>query len=345
MSAEIEKFTDMTYVGQVPWHSLGVPVTEIKDLPDCLNWEVHKQALFLGGQSEPISGYMAITRDTDKRVFGIASEDYVPHQNKDLWKTFVDFCNEGGMSIETAGALRGGEIIWILAKILGQSAKIGEDYDINNLYALIGSGHNNKMASFTKPTAIRVVCQNTFNLALNDGKIMDRQIHRHEFDVKQAKDFVTTAILGFKVYQEQADMLSKSPLLDHSLSVAFATELMDSEKLHKAIILSTNGRMDLKNSVKQEWVNEVLSKDAVKRVFDEELEKKRTRPVKDVLEAILTEETATPNWWHEFNGITRYVDHVRSRTADTRLYNSWFGTGNMIKKDGFELATEYAQAA
>lgn len=345
MSHELENSNDMIYVGETPWHDLGIKVDSIDELPDCINWGVETQPVFLSGQTEPIKGHVAIVRPKDNRVFGIATEDYVPHQNKQLWETFVSFCDEGNMKIETAGALKGGEIIWILAKIQADSIKVGSDYDKTDLYALMGSGHNNKLASFTKPTAIRVVCNNTFNIAVNDGKITDRQIHRSEFDVKRAKDFVSHAILGFNMYHELADKLVHKNLVIPSLSTAFAQEVLQPENLDKAIIAATQGNRDL-DSLKKTWIDEIFSSDAKKSVFEELILTKSSRPVKQLIEAIKAEKGLdTGNWWHQFNGATRYVDHMRSRTTDTRLYNAWFGSGAQIKQSAFEKALEYAEAA
>lgn len=344
MAHELENVKDMVYVGDTPWHGLGVKLDKIDTIPDCINWEVETQPIYLAN-NVIIPSNVAIVRPTDNRVFGIATPDYVPHQNKQLWQTFVDFCDAGQMEIETVGMLRGGEIVWILAKV-NRSISVGKDSDITELYALLGSGHNNKVASFSKPTGIRVVCMNTFNIALQGGGVQDRQVHRSEFDVKRAKKFVENAILGFSIYKENADQLVAVPVGSPTLSIAFAQEVIQPDNLNKALAVATKGKMDLETPKKQ-WINEIFSNSLMQTEFETVLLTNSNRPTRQLIDAIAQEtpHLDTMSWWHEFNGATRYVDHVRSRTPDTRVYNAWFGSGAQIKQKAFDTALEYAKAA
>ena len=347
MAHELEKVGDMVYVGEKPWHDMGNQVESIDEIPPILNYEVQTLPIYIqNGTYTQIPGHVAICRADDKRVYGLASEDYVPHQNQQLWDTFKRFCDSGNMKIETAGILRGGEVIWILAKLLSaNSITVGKDWDRNDLFALIGSGHNNKLASFTKPTAVRVVCANTFNFALNDGKVMDRQVHRGEFDIKKAQSFVESAILGWETYHEKAIQLADKKVLVPSMSMAFSQELLQPENLDLAIKAATMGKFDIK-SEKDQWVQAVFGNDQTQKIFDEFLYNKPPKHVKTLQEQIEVERGGDGDtWWHEFNGVTRYVDHVRSRTPDVRLYNAWFGSGAQIKQKAFDAALDYAEAA
>ena len=123
MSANVET---MFYVSNeenerfVPWHGLGVSVEEAPTSKEAielagLNWKVESKPVF-NENNEVIPGFIANTRNTDGKVFGIVSNRYNIVQNEDAF-SFTDSLIGDGVRYETAGSLREGKTVWLLAKM------------------------------------------------------------------------------------------------------------------------------------------------------------------------------------------------------------------------------------
>ena len=169
----------MAYAGEVPWHGLGVKV-EDNLTPDemlvaaGLDWTVSKRHLFTHSEPSvenskeviPVNDYYVLVRDSDNKTFGPCGPKFVPSQNADAFKFFEKFTSVGDMSMDTAGALKGGEQVWGLAKINDGFTLPGDDRVLG--YLLVSVSHKWGKANEIRFTPIRVVCNNTLTYALAD---------------------------------------------------------------------------------------------------------------------------------------------------------------------------------
>ena len=167
MSANVET---MFYVREKPWHGLGVEVQEAPTSVDALvcaglDWEVLQKDVYTEDGSF-IIGYKANIRSTDEAMLGIVSDRYKVVQNKDAFR-FTDDLLGAGVTYETAGALQGGCKVWMLAK-MPQRYIIGGDEIAP--YMVVMNSHDGSSGIKVAMTPVRVVCQNTLNLALNTAK-------------------------------------------------------------------------------------------------------------------------------------------------------------------------------
>ena len=174
MSANVET---MFYTRVTPWHGLGTRVEEAPDSREALilaglDWQVIQKPV-MTGDGEPISGFKANIRDWDGRVLGVVTDRYKVVQNEDAF-AFTDELLGGGVSYETAGSLQGGRRTWILAR-LPQRYIIGGD-EITP-YLVFMNSHDGTGAIKAAMTPIRVVCQNTLNLALATAKRSWSAVH------------------------------------------------------------------------------------------------------------------------------------------------------------------------
>lgn len=166
MAALVE---NMVYTKEKPWHGLGTKVEEAPTSADALrlaglDWRVEQKNIQICGGAK-VSGYKANVRNTDGQVLGLVSDRYKIVQNKDAFE-FTDSIIGGDVRYETAGSLNGGKKIWLLAK-LPETEIAG---DKTEPYLCFSNTHDGSGAVRVCMTPIRVVCNNTLNLALDSAK-------------------------------------------------------------------------------------------------------------------------------------------------------------------------------
>ena len=106
------------------------------------------------------------TRSTDETALGIVSDRYKVVQNEDAFRFTDDLLGEG-VVYETAGALQGGRKVWMLARMPEKYIIAGDEI---TPYMVVMNSHDGSSGIKVAMTPIRVVCQNTLNLALNTAK-------------------------------------------------------------------------------------------------------------------------------------------------------------------------------
>ena len=167
MSAQVET---MFYTRTAPWHGLG---TRVEDAPGSkealeaagLNWQViQKEICTQDGRIIP--GFRANIRDQDQRVLGVVTNRYKVVQNEEAF-AFTDQLLGEGVTYETAGSLQDGRRTWILARLPQRYIISGDEI---TPYLVFMNSHDGTGAIKAAMTPVRVVCQNTLNLALATAK-------------------------------------------------------------------------------------------------------------------------------------------------------------------------------
>lgn len=167
MAANVET---MFYTREKPWHGLGTMVEEAPDSTHALklaglDWRVvQKPIRTMDGVFIP--GFKANVRETDDQVLGIVTDRYKVVQNEDAFAFTDDLLGEG-ITYETAGSLQGGRRTWILARLPQRYIISGDEI---TPYLVFMNSHDGTGAIKAAMTPIRVVCQNTLNLALATAK-------------------------------------------------------------------------------------------------------------------------------------------------------------------------------
>lgn len=167
MAANVET---MFYTRQKPWHGLGTMVMEAPDSGAALtlaglDWSVIQRELTTA-DGIPVKGFKANLRETDNRVLGVVTDRYKVVQNEEAF-AFTDELLGEGVRYETAGSLQGGRKTWILAKLPQRYIISGDEI---TPYLVFMNSHDGTGAIKAAMTPIRVVCQNTLNLALSAAK-------------------------------------------------------------------------------------------------------------------------------------------------------------------------------
>ena len=174
MSANVES---LFYVREAPWHGLGIRVESALNSEDALemsglNWKVVQRPIMTSSY-DPIPGYKANIRDTDNRVLGVVTDRYRVVQNAEAF-AFTDALLGEGVKYETAGSLQNGRKIWLLAKLPDKYIIEGDQIEP---YLVFSSSHDGSGSIKVAMTPIRVVCQNTLNIALASAKRVWSTVH------------------------------------------------------------------------------------------------------------------------------------------------------------------------
>ena len=311
----------MAYAGEVPWHGLGVPVsndlTPVQMMEKAgLDWKVREVESFIefDGKKMP-TGQKSLVRETDGKILTNVGADWNPCQNETAFEFFSEFVLSGNMEMHTAGSLREGQMVWALAKVSDSFDLFGGDRV--DSYMLFSNPHQYGKAIDVRFTPIRVVCNNTLTLSLDQKAERSVKVgHRAEFNPNAVKEALGIAHEKLATYKEMAEYLgSKRYTID-------------------ALI---------------EYYNTVFPRTADKRVQNKELSvdtlSRNAKMSYDVLETQPGAEFAEGTWWQAFNSITYITDHVQGRNEDNRLYSSWFGGNQLRKKNALQTAIEFAEAA
>ena len=306
----------MAYVGDTPWHGLGKQVpadlTPVQMLDAAgLNWNVDLEPAFvmIGDKVTPINK-QALVRTSDNKILDIVSDDWNPVQNEEAFDFFNDFIAAGDMEMHTAGSLKGGQIVWALAKVKDSFDIFGGD-QIDS-YLLFSNFHRYGFSTDVRFTPIRVVCNNTLTLSLNSKvERMVKISHRKQFEADSVKDMLGIAKEKLQQYKEMAQFLGSRMYKEESLVDYF-----------QRIFPLTTG-------------NEKKTKDL----------SKNASTALSLVDNQPGAEYAPGTWWQAYNAVTYLTDHRIGRSADSRLTSAWYGQNKNLKTKALELAVDMAEAA
>lgn len=214
MSANVE--TMFSSNRMVPWHGLGQIIDEAPTSKDAiemagLNWKVVGNPIYDMNGNE-ISGFKANTRDTDDSILGIVTDKYQIVNNDEAFEFTDSLIESGEVRYETAGSLRKGKQIWLLAKM--PETKILDDKV--DPYICFTNSHDGTGAIKVCMTPIRVVCSNTLNIALSQASRswsskhmgdMAGKLHEAKITLGLANDYMTKL-------NEQADRYANTKISD-----------------------------------------------------------------------------------------------------------------------------------
>lgn len=216
MAASVE---NMFYVRETPWHGLGKRVNEALNSKAALteaglDWNVIQEPIYTETK-ELIEGYKANVRDTDRQVLGVVTDRYKIVQNQEAF-AFTDELLGEGVRYETVGSLQGGRKVWLLAHLPHEYIISGERI---SPYLVFFNSHDGSGAIKAAITPIRVVCQNTLNLALSTAKRSWSMIHTGDIKGKmqEAKDTLFMAEKYMDNLGKEFETLRKKKLTDQQV--------------------------------------------------------------------------------------------------------------------------------
>ena len=322
MSHEVEMVdgvAQMAYAGETPWHGLGTKVepdlSPIQIMSKAgLDWSVEKEAMTTASGIE-IEGKKALVRSSDKKVLDVVGDGWNPVQNKDAFEFFSEYTLAGDMEMHTAGSLKGGQMVWALAKVKESFDILGGDQV--DSYLLFSNPHKYGKAIDVRFTPIRVVCNNTLSMSLGQNVANSVTMnHRNEFNPDMVKEQMGIASEKFAKYKEMATFLSTKKFSMDAL-VQYYNEVFPR---------TYQGKKD----VQVKTFADLSSNGQKAHSFLE------TQPGAHFGEG---------SWWQALNSVTYLTDHKMGREVDSRLSSAWFGANQTRKIRAVEKAVEFANAA
>jgi phage/plasmid-like protein (TIGR03299 family) len=312
------------YAGEPAWHRLGTVVKDARTSAEAINlagldWTVEQRAMAAAGPSGwiPVPNTLANVRSDTNAVLGVVSSYYRPFQNLEAFAFMDELVGEKLAMFETAGSLKGGKRVWMLARI-PQTYHVGAADEIQP-YVLLTNGHDGGAALRMIPTSVRVVCWNTLTLALSKstasegitifhfGELADR--------VQRAREALGLAVKRFETFEADANRLAQRQLTAAELATYFANYLPAGDSKSSKTL-----RMKMLDSLLANFENERQNLPGIRGTA-----------------------------WAAYNAVSEYADHTKGTSGkgdnerlDNRVNSIWFGSANSLKQKAFEDALALA---
>ena len=319
MAHEIE---NMLYVGAAPWHNLGRRFQEPPSLEEALvaaglDWTVSTEPLFSGAKEKVDA--MLTRRSSDNSILGVVGPNYTPLQNTEAFEFFRPFIDEKAAAIETAGSLRDGKRVWVLAKINRDPMLIKGD-DVVEKFVLLSNSHDGTLAVRVGFTPIRVVCNNTLSMAVNSKASQLLRV-KHTKNVVQnlenIQEIMNMADAEFQATGEQYRFLASKEI-----------NTKDLEKYVKIVFNSSQKLAEVSGNL------ESLSNKRILESVIPLFEKGRGNDMLGV----------KGTYWAAYNAINEYLQYERGTENAGRMDSMWFGDSAAKNKKALDTALILAAA-
>ena len=186
------------------WHGIGEIIKGTLSSEEAikvakLDWDVVPMPMY-DGKGREIKGYKVNQRSSDGKNLGVVTNRYKIVQNKEAF-AFTDALLGEGVQYETAGSLDSGKRVWMLARM--EKTEIAEEQI--DPYLVFTNSHDGKGAVRVAAVPIRIVCENTLNLALSKASRHWTCAHKGDIQSKldEARYTLASADLYMKALEEE----------------------------------------------------------------------------------------------------------------------------------------------
>ena len=310
-------FAETAFAGETPWHGLGQEINPDATIEEWqvqagMDWEVLSAPVRYEAhiqkeqfQLQEFAGQNVLYRSDTQAPLSVVSNRYHPVQPRDVLEFFRELVDMAGFKIQVAGTLAGGKRMWAIAET-GTMGEVVKNDTVGG-FLLLSTSCDRTLATTARFTSIRVVCNNTLQMAMQDKRHLVSLSHLSKFDPQEMQMRLAGAVSTFGSFMEMAKVLQKQ-----KMSIPQAKQFL--EKL-----------LAPWNQVKREEhkLEDNRQYKKIIALFDEE--------AKGI-------ELVGNTKWGMLNAVTEYYDHhAQSRTDDARLDSAWFGRGDRIKNQAMEL--------
>jgi phage/plasmid-like protein (TIGR03299 family) len=341
--------------GAAAWHKLGVVVAEAQTSEEAirlanLDWLVNKVALRVFNPTAEcwldVPDHFAMQRSDTDAVLGVVGAQYEPMQNGEAFDFMDGLLGKDVARFETAGAIKDGRVVWMLARLPGEIVADRDGRDVVEPYILLTNSHDGSRAVQILPTTVRVLCNNTLSMALA-GK------HRLSFTMKHTRNLakrIEEARKALGLVRQRAEGFAEGirQLGQIQVSDAKAADYFKKVFEMKTLDSKANGAVDGAavlgsilegQAARREIVADLLKADSE---FTER-QRRNERELLDQLVANFQSDLAAGTAWGAVNAVTEYVDHQqRRRNEESRFSAALLGEGARVKDAAFQAAFQLA---
>ena len=325
MSANLEKVGEKTslYLYKQPaWHGTGTVVQEAKESKEVIviaGMDYGVSKIPIAGDSDTgwieYEKHKMVIRDDTNTALGVVGKDYTLIQNQQAFDFFDDLVGEGAVTYESAGVLGKGERIWVSAK-LPNHFKINGD-EIDN-FLFFTNGHDGTIACNIGFTPVRIVCQNTLQMALKGAK--QKITIRHTKNAKERLD-EAHRILGITnslvtEAEEIFNAMSKIKITDKEATQFIARSFAINKELTE--------QAEVQLALQERRANNKI--DAIFEYYQSD-PTQQTKAVKGTLFGV-------------YNSVIGHLNHQEFDNPEKRLDSIMFGYGKAVSQRSFKLAMD-----
>jgi phage/plasmid-like protein (TIGR03299 family) len=260
--------------GVSPWHDIGAVVEGAMTSDDALHlahldWRVIPTPIYtegalitskMTGKAKPILGFVANIREDTNEVLGVVTNKYRIAQNSDAFKFADDIIGEAeDAKYETAGSLWNGKRVFMLIN-LSQEIVLDDNY---NRYICLSNTHDGSGSLKVFITNVRVVCNNTLNMALSSAGRGISIRHMSSMDQRKSEAMRTMGMASryFTEFKKFAEFLSKKKVDINALLKKLYPEddawtsrqIESNNEIKNAVLNIHNRRPDLANHRGSAW--------------------------------------------------------------------------------------------
>ena len=250
--------------GKPAWHGLAnvlfdkdehVETSTMLDSAKLSNWNIELEEIQnpTGYRSHKSSYYVTRTNpfDNGKDILGVVGERYKVVQNEQLFD-FGDNLLHGGASWESAGSIKNGTIVFgslVVPKEFTLDPSGANDK--TTTYLLVHTSHDGSVSVQASITPVRVVCQNTLNLAIGSVKQSFKLRHTAtvEGKIQLARETLGLTIRYMDDFEKEAKALFETPINDKQVYDIITAVYPKPEEAKKASLTKWDNKINLVNDL------------------------------------------------------------------------------------------------
>lgn len=280
-----------------------------------MDWSIEQSDVLYNVTSDalhirPFTESKVLYSSDTQAPLSVVSKRYNVVQPHEVLNLYQDLVQAGGVELETACVLKEGRMLWAFAKT-GQDMRLNGGDTVKS-YLLLATSCDGALCTTAQFTSLRVVCNNTLQMALNDKSDAIKEPHSTKSNPKHVKDVLGLGLANWDLFQRNIHELSHRSVSPAEAILFFSYLINDPTDDDGNIVLS-----------------------------------RPTQKLQALCQGagIGSELTGAKNTaWGLVNAVTEYIEHYRrARGQDKRLDSAGFGQGAQFKYHALEQALTLLQ--